>query len=117
MNDAYQPCQVVLSLVHAFLLLLVGPGTNARHAWKTIGCRLLLPKGQRNEFVVSPRKATGAPVTDVTAASAFAAEGSPYSFAGEHDQQMLYHPSRFVLCARGEQFCVQRAHSLVSSRG
>ncbi|CAM9800578.1 unnamed protein product [Ectocarpus sp. 6 AP-2014] len=39
-------------------------------------------KGQRNEFVVSPRKATGAPVTDVTAASAFAAEGSTYSFAG-----------------------------------
>lgn len=40
-------------------------------------------QGQRNEFVVSPRKAAGAPVTDVTAASAFAAEGSKYSFAGE----------------------------------
>ena len=32
---------------------------------------------------MSPRKASGAPITDVTAVSAFAAEGSPYSFAGE----------------------------------
>ena len=40
-------------------------------------------QGQRNEFVVSPRKATGAPITDVTATSAFAAEDSPYSFAGK----------------------------------
>lgn len=40
-------------------------------------------QGQMNEFVVSPRKASGAPITDVTAVSAFAAEGSTYSFAGE----------------------------------
>ena len=32
---------------------------------------------------MSPRKASGAPITDVTAVSAFAAEGSTYSFAGE----------------------------------
>lgn len=44
-------------------------------------CRLSR-QGQANEFVVSPRKASGAPITDVTAASAFAAEGSTYSFAG-----------------------------------
>lgn len=45
-------------------------------------------QGQKNEFVVSPRKATGAPVTDVTAASAFAAQGSTYSFAGERQARM-----------------------------